>query len=328
MIRLVVVALVAALGWMVWWAIGQTAYEQGLAAWIADRRAQGWTAEYAELDTLGFPNRFDTTIREVSLADPATGIGWSAPFAQILSLSYRPNQAIAVLPPRHVLTLPGESVTLTQEDARASVFLEASTALALDRARLVVDRLTARSDAGWSLALSAARLAADRVAGAANTYRLGAEATDIALPEGARALLDPGADLPALVGRLRLDATVGLDGPLDRKALEAGMPRIGTVEVADLSLDWGAAGLKADGALTVDAAGFPEGTLMVTAADWRRVLRMAVDLGLVAPDAAGGFETALALIEKPDGSASLPLGFRGGLANLGPIPLGPAPRLR
>ena len=59
MIRLVVILLVGSLAWMGWWAFGQVAYEQGLAAWVEERRDDGWVADYASLRTAGFPNRPD-----------------------------------------------------------------------------------------------------------------------------------------------------------------------------------------------------------------------------------------------------------------------------
>ena len=326
--RLVVVVLVGALLWMIWWVIGQTAYERGLAAWIADRRADGWTADYADLDTVGFPSRFDTTVTDVALSDPRSGAAWSAPFVQLLSLAYRPTRVIAVLPRDHSLTFAGETVEIHHDDARASVFLDASSSLALDGARLVVEAMEARSDSGWSGALTQARLAAERVPAAMDSYRVGADVRDAILPEPLRAYLDPERSLPEKVARLHLDAKVALEGPLDRTAIEAGLPSVERIDLADLSIDWGGLTLAAGGDLTVDGAGRPEGMLLVATNDWRRLLRMAVDTGLVSEDVTGAIETAFKLMQATDGSLEVPLGFRDGMTNLGPVPLGRAPVLR
>ncbi len=325
--RLVVVVLVGALLWMIWWVVGQTAYEKGLAAWIEDRRDDGWSADYGELNTVGFPSRFDTTVTDVAMADPDSGVAWTAPFVQFLSLSYRPTRVIAVLPHDHELSVAGETVAIHHDDARASIFLDASTSLALDGARLVVEALEARSDAGWSVALTQGRVAVERVDAAVDTYRLGTEATGIVLPAPLRAFLDPSRDLADTVSRLHLDATVALDGPLDRAAVESGFPALERIDLADLSIDWGGVKLAARGELIVDSTGRPDGTLLVTTSDWKRLLRMAVDTGLVSSDATGALETAFGLIQNSDGGLELPLGFGEGLMNLGPIPLGPAPVL-
>ncbi|AZQ66274.1 DUF2125 domain-containing protein [Silicimonas algicola] len=326
--RLVVVVLVGALLWMVWWVIGQIAYEKGLAAWIEDRRNDGWSANYGELNTVGFPSRFDTTVTDVALLDPQSGVAWTAPFVQFLSLSYRPTRVIAVLPHAHALSVAGETVAIHHDDARASIFLDASTSLGLDGARLVVEALEARSDAGWTFALTQGRGAAERVEAAVDTYRLGVEVSDIEPPEPLRAFLDPSRDLADTVSRLHLDATVELDGPLDRAAAESGLPALKRIDLADLSIDWGGVELAARGELIVDSTGRPDGTLLVTTSDWKRLLRMAVETGLVSLDATGALETAFGVIETSDGSLELPLAFGEGLMNLGPIPLGPAPVLR
>jgi hypothetical protein len=73
--------------------------ESALPGWLDARAAEGWIAEYESDAHRGFPNRFDTTITGLDLADPETGVAWSAPFFQILSLSYQPNHVIAVFPP-------------------------------------------------------------------------------------------------------------------------------------------------------------------------------------------------------------------------------------
>ncbi|MEO1048886.1 MAG: DUF2125 domain-containing protein, partial [Pseudomonadota bacterium] len=82
MIRLIVILLVGALAWMIWWVAGHTAYERGLSAWIDQRRGEGWAADVGSLTTAGFPNRFDTTLTDLRLADPETGIAWRAPQVQ------------------------------------------------------------------------------------------------------------------------------------------------------------------------------------------------------------------------------------------------------
>src|SRR6056297_3671249 len=127
--RLIIFVLVAAALWMGYWVIGATALERGLSGWIEQRRDEGWVADVAELDVAGFPNRFDTTLTDVAFADPGTGVAWQAPFLQLLALSYRPNQVIAVLPPEHRLSTPLQNIDITSDLTRGSIFLGASTSL-------------------------------------------------------------------------------------------------------------------------------------------------------------------------------------------------------
>ena len=102
----VVVVLVTL--WSGYWFVGSRGVEAGLAAWIDARRAEGWVAEYSDISTIGYPNRFDTTISDLALADPATGLAWNMPFFQILTLSYTPNHIIAVFPGNRLEGLKGK----------------------------------------------------------------------------------------------------------------------------------------------------------------------------------------------------------------------------
>ena len=89
--------------WGGYWFIGSAGFEKGLAAWFDERRSAGWVADYSDIKTRGFPNRFDTTISDLELADTRAGLAWSAPFFQIFTLSYRPNHIVVAL--RKVSTL-------------------------------------------------------------------------------------------------------------------------------------------------------------------------------------------------------------------------------
>ena len=327
MFRLVVALLVAALIWMIWWAFGQIAYERGLSAWVNDRRGEGWVAEYADLETRGFPNRFDTTISEVALADPDTGVAWSAPFVQLLSLAYRPHQVIAVLPGEHRFSTPLQTLTITHKDARASLFLEASTDLALDRARLILADLNTTSSQGWKVRIAEGRFAAEAAAARENAYRIGAEVSGLVPTDAARDMLDPSSLLPEEIESLRLDALVDFTDAWDRHAIEDARPQITGIDLTDLSARWGDITFRAAGEVSVDAEGLAEGQIMVRAVEWRKLLDMAESVGLVPPALRGTLETGLGLLAGPGDVLDVPLDFSDGWVSLGLIPLGPAPRL-
>ena len=327
MLRLVVIFLVCALLWMVWWAFGQGAYEQGLAAWVKDRRGEGWAADYATLETRGFPNRFDTTVTEVALADPDTGIAWSAPFVQFLSLAYKPHQVIAVFPNEHRFSTPFRTVDISHEDARASLFLEPSTNLGLDRARLVATKLRAVTTRGERLSLESGRVAAETVPEPGNTYRVGAEFLGLVPTEEARRALDPGGLLPETVTRLRADAVLTFTAPWDRRAIEEARPQVRKVVLQDLSARWGTVDFRAAGELVVDEQGIPEGQITLRAEDWRKILDMAEAVGWLPLGMRSTVETGLGLMAGPGDVLDAPLTFQGGGVSLGLIPLGDAPRL-
>ena len=74
---------IVSLAWGTYWFIGSAAMERGIVAWLEERRSENWQAEAAAVKTRGFPNRFDTTITDLELADPDSGIAWRAPFLQV-----------------------------------------------------------------------------------------------------------------------------------------------------------------------------------------------------------------------------------------------------
>ena len=99
-----------ALAWSGYWIVGAISLERTLIDWLEQRRLDGWVAEASSVNTRGFPNRFDSTFSDLELADPSTGMAWTAPFFQIFSLSYRPNHIIAVLPERHQFRTPEQTI--------------------------------------------------------------------------------------------------------------------------------------------------------------------------------------------------------------------------
>ncbi|MDA8587248.1 DUF2125 domain-containing protein [Rhodobacteraceae bacterium] len=318
MLRLVVVCLVGALIWMGWWVFGHTAYQRGLQAWVEDRRGEGWAADYSDLSTRGFPNRFDTTITDVALADPETGVAWSAPFVQFLSLAYKPHQVIAVLPDTHVFSTPFQTIDITHEDARASLFLQASAQLGLDSARIVAMDLKATSSRGPQLTLDEGRLAAEALEDQDNTYRIGAELVGLFPTKEALRALDPGGVLPERIERLRADVVMQFTATWDRTAIETARPQLTNIDLSDLSARWGNVTFRAAGALSVDDQGIPEGRITIRAEEWRRILDMAEAVGMVPGPLRGTIEAALRLLAGNGDVLDAPLGI---------IPLGDAPRL-
>ncbi len=327
MIRLIVVLLVVSLAWMIWWAVGKGAYEQGLAAWIDQRQGDGWVADVGTLETVGFPNRFDTTLTDLELADPDTGVAWRVPRLQFLSLAYKPHQVIAVVEGPHRFSTPLGGVNITHEGARASLFLKAETALGLDQAILILSGLTLDADKGWETKLASGRFAAESVAAATNTYRLGADVEGLEPSRPIRRLLDPAGVLPDVVETLRLDATLAFDRPWDRFAIEDARPQPTRIDLDELSAAWGTATFRAVGEVDIDEQGFPTGEVTIRAEDWRKILDMAVASGVLPESSVGPLERGLELMSGPRDTLDATIGFRGGLMRLGIIPIGPAPRV-
>lgn len=328
--RLIIIILVVSAIWMGLWAVGSIVLDRQLTNWVETRRAEGWAADVGDIDVNGFPNRFDTTLTDVSLADPATGVAWTAPFTQFLSLAYKPHQVIAVLPPEHRFSTPLQTLTITHDQAKGSLFLEPSTSLPLDRAIVVLNDLALASTLGWDMTLSEGRFAAEKVPATAHSYRIGAELQALTPSVGLRNALDPGAVLPTTIETMRLDATLDFTAPWDRFAIETARPQVRHIDLGDLSTRWGNVNFRAAGELSVDEAGVPTGRITVKAVEWRTLLDMAIGTGLLADTFRPALESALELMASLEGrpdTLDAPLTFENGYVSFGPIPLGPAPRI-
>lgn len=328
--RLIVVILVASLGWMAWWMFGSSALDRTLTAWVDERRAEGWAADVADIDVAGFPNRFDTTLSDVRFADPQTGVAWSASFLQLLALAYKPHQVIAVLPNEHRLSTPLQTLTFTHDQARGSVFMEPSPSLPLDRSTIIIEALNIESNLGWNARLDEGRFATEQIPARVDAHRIGAELLGFHPPEDVIAIVDPAGLLPETVERMRFDADIGFTAPWDRGAIETARPQITRIDLKDLSAEWGSVTFRAAGALDVDARGTPTGEISVKAVDWRRLLQMSVASGLTPENIAPSIESALefiAALKGPSDTIDADLSLRSGRVFLGPIPLGNAPKI-
>ncbi len=333
---LLAIGLALAAGWAGYWFIGSTALKSGITAWFDARQSEGWVAEYSDLSVQGFPSRFDTTLNDLKLSDPASGLGWEAPFFQLLTLSYTPNHVIALWPHEQRITSPDGAYTLASRDMRASLVVEASTALAPKRATLTAKGLAWTPEAGGdAAAVAALRLAAERMGDAPGTsdarYHLGLAAEGVAPAASSLALVDAEGALPRVIDTLNADVTVDFNAPWDRFAIEDARPQPTRVEVTRIAASWGVMTLEASGTLDVDAQGVPGGTITVKARNWRDMLALATRAGALTPDAATMAENALGLIADASANSKtleIPLLFDGGRVWLGPLPIAEAPILR
>ncbi|MEO1139751.1 MAG: DUF2125 domain-containing protein [Pseudomonadota bacterium] len=329
---LLVLILVCAAAWSGYWFAGSTSANTAFERWFEDRRAEGWAAEYAKLETQGFPNRFDTTFTDVALADPDTGLAWDAPFFQVFALSYRPNHIIAVWPNEHRIATPLAKYDVESADMRASLVTRPSPGLPLERMTLTVEGLQiAQVGADQPTKATGLTLAAERSTAADSSYRLGVSADGFAPALDWRLRIDPGGSLPETLDALSLDMTVAFDKAWDISAIQDARPQPQEIKLRLAEARWGRLELQAAGEVTVDAAGIPTGDITIKARNWREILNMAVSSGALPQGFGNTLEDGLSLISQLAGNPKtldIPLSLRNGRVLLGPVPLGPAPVLR
>ena len=98
MIRGTKIAFLAAIALTLYWLIASWGVRQGVSAWFAEQRRQGWQAEFANLETTGFPLELRNRITAPVLADPGTGTAWRAEWLELISPAIWPGDLTLAFP--------------------------------------------------------------------------------------------------------------------------------------------------------------------------------------------------------------------------------------
>ncbi len=313
-----------------YWVVGWVALTKGAETWADDRRAEGWQVEWSDLSVQGFPSRFDTTLTEPLLTDPETGWSWQAPFFQLLALSYKPHHLIAVWPNTHSLATPYQRYAIAHDSAKASLVFSNGTDLRIDRATLVVDALKVATS-GSQFSTGTLNFAIRPTGEAPLSYDIGMTVRNLALASDLKRQLDPAGILPAAVDTLSLNAALGFDAPWDRFALETRRPQPTSLQIASAKASWGGLDLRIAADLTFDAAGLANGDITVKATNWREIVALSHNAGLLPTAFLPMVENALgsmAGLSGPANTLDIPLKLRQGTLSLGLIPLGSLPPFR
>jgi hypothetical protein len=320
--------------WALYWAVAAWGLRQSVAGWFQTQATRGWQVEVGEIapaGTLGgFPWRHVTRIDLPALADPGTGAAWRADWLELQSPAIWPgHQSLRFADGDQRLSYYDQTAVISTKGLQADLFLAPGLALELEELGLTSGAW--RIGDGQQEMLSADDLDLRMVQGeAAEFYRIHAAAQAFRPGAGLRRLLRAAPELPQTFETLTLQADVTFDRPWDRSALEQRRPQPRRIDLALLDARWGEMRLKVAGTLDVDAAGIPTGELALQVEAWAAFLDMAQDTGLISATARDQASRVVTLLARASGNPEdldITLGFRGGYITIGPIPLGPAPRL-
>ena len=329
---IIAIIALAALAWTGWWFFIANAKEAALNAWLAERRAAGWVAEAEAIDVGGFPYRVDTTVRGLELANPNAGWAWSAPEFQFLTLAYQPNHLIAIWPPEQSFATPLGTTQVRSETMRGSVIVEPNLGLALDRATIDLQGVALTGDGDWRIGVAKAILATRQAEGpdaAPFAHDVAFTAEGLALPE-AWVRFDRAGVLAPVIETAKFDVLATFDRPWDRAAIEGEPALLEAMEIRDMTFTWGKLDLRGKGALVADSRGFAEGRIDLRARNWEQMLEVAEDSGALDGGVASALRAGLGLLARlggGDDTLDVSLDFSDGRTFLGPVPIGPAPRL-
>lgn len=314
--------------WLIYWALAAWGLRTGLDQWFSEQRRQGWQAEYESLKTGGFPFRHVTHLTQPGLADPGTGVAWSADWIEFDSPALWPGaQTLRFSATPQRFSYFDQTFTLVANAMRAEMQLAPGLALQLERISL--------NSQDWQISKAAAPVLEAQSLNfllqqqePANRYRLTVKALGFSPASNYRLLLAARDPLPQRFETLNVSAMVEFDTAWDRRAIELRRPQPRRINLELAEAQWGTLHLKAAGDLHVDEAGQLTGDLAVQLENWKDLLDMAERASLLPPTARGGLERILAIFaarsEQPN-KLDVTLNFLQGQMSIGPLPLGPAP---
>lgn len=317
------VFLIGSVLWGGYWFIGERSVENAVVAWLDQTDTSGISVSYDSVDTKGFPNRFDTTISAPSFYDAHSGMGWAGAFLQFFALSYKPNHVIVVFPPEHELDIRDVPFSAHANDLRASIIVEPSTDLAIDRMTLTGEAVHLSGADGDLLTIDSVLVASRQAIAQTNAHDIAIELRNIALSDSARSELGFDGALPKVIDGLNVGTTLHFT---DSVSIRGTTPVLEKLSIQKAQITWGNMALSLEGDITANTAGFADGTLTLKARDWRKVFAILERAGIVDPI----WEGAIAPMAEADGNADdlvAPITMSNGLIYFGPLPIGPAPRL-
>jgi hypothetical protein len=307
-----------------YWFVGARAVNRSIPDVVAQMRDGGWDVRHGDVTVRGYPSRFDSTITAPFLSPPDAAWSWETPFFQVFALAYQPNKVIATMADTQRLRLGDQVLDIQTERLRASGAVAARTDLALDAITVEVAAATVTSDRGWQISLARA-LGAMRAATGEAAYDIHFDLDDIALPPEILRAAGPAGDVASTMQNFVLDGTVALDQTLDRRVVMPVLVR--AVELRQMVVDWGDVTVRADGALTFDALGVPDGKVTLRTAQWETLIDLMSASGLIDPGVTPTVKNVARAMSGGGGVLDLPVVIRNGQMAVGPVPLGPAPRL-
>lgn len=327
---LLLAALVAAaLGYSGYYIFVARGFEDGIAGWVAQRRAEGLQAGYAGLERSGFPFRVILRLEQPRLAAPTRPARpeWRAERIAVVIQPWDLRHALIDLSGRGTLAADGADgrYTLAYDVAEGLASHQVDGHGRLLRFSAVLKRIAlSEARTGMQAKLAKAELHARQPdAGAVDlVLRL----QDLAIapetwPPAYRPLAGFGPEVQHFAADLSIEGAPPPEA--DARAWlarwrEAG----GDIELHRLELTWGEVRIEAEGTLALDREMRPIGALTAKVTGYEHLLDAAVALGQMRAKDARTANSVLAILARAGGGRlSVPLTLQDGIVSLGPVPL-------
>ncbi len=327
LIRVVIFIVVI---WSAYWFVAGFGLRNAITAWFDAQQDRGWQAEFSDVETAGYPLHHMTRLNNPALADPVNGTAWSADWIEFQSPAIWPGRQVlrfADTPQR--LSYYDQTATIEASDLQAELQLQPGVALELEKMALTAGPWAITDDTEALAGGDTLALVMEQTDNS-EAYVISAQADGFTPGDDLRELMRSATTLPQAFETLELDMTVTFDKAWDRSALEQSRPQPVKIDLRLAEMKWGALRLFAAGELDVDPQGIPTGEIAIRAENWRDMIAMANAAGALPDQAVDTVTKALNFMAGLGGNPNaldLQLNFRDGFVALGPLPIGPAPRL-
>ena len=265
-----------------------------------------------------------------TLADPGTGTARRAGCLELESPAIWPGrQTLLFAPTSQRLSYFDQTAVIEAQQMQAMLHLAPGLALELEELALTSSNWQINDRSGPLLGAASLRMAMQQTV-KAETYRIELSADDFASAPKLTALMSQTSGLPRTFEALKGEMDVTFDHVWDRAAIELRRPQPRHIALTRANAHWGDLKIKATGVLSVDEHGLPTGVVFLQVENWRDMLEGVERSGALPYQDRVGVERLLALFAGLGGNPEdleTQLNFRDGMVALGPIPLGPAPRL-
>ena len=329
----VVLVVLGAAGWSGWWYLGAQGQEAGVAAWLENQRKRGWQADTGDIDVQGFPMDFRMAVTDLAIGNPRQGWTWTAPILKAASRSYEPTRIVVTWPDNQSFAGKGDVAHVRSALAETVLDLRPGPSMELRQAATRIETLRIEAQRGGKSGADSVSVdlkERDVDLSPPNSYELDVQALKVLLPKFLVEKIDPTGWLKPKIDKVTIRAHGAFEEALGRKTVEKGDVALTAATISEASFEWGPMRLALSGEFTVNAQGYPEGTIAVEAREWRQMVRLAVSAGAIDK---GTGDTVIKAIEFVNALAGgreelrAPFQLKGGKIRLGPFAIADAPRL-
>ena len=326
--KMIWLLIILAALWGAWWMLATTQMQNVMARAFDDRRAAGWEVTVKDISKAGFPLLLQNRLSGLSLADPKQDFAVEAPQLDLSAPVWWPGDLAVQAPVARVELRAGAlPLELNLRDMRADLSLHPGLALQLEGMQIRSAQMQVDGPDGMLLEAEEPRAVVQQSSDVATDYGIALLPGSITPGPLLRKVLGDAAGPPILSARM----AVSFAEPFDRHTvMQRTIPEVRALSIENIDATLGDVALAAEGALSFDAEGRPDGTLSLRITNWSQLLDAVERAALLPSSMRAQVDTVLRVLESRSGTAGaldLDLVFNQGEMALAGIPLGPAPRL-